>query len=243
MNEYNKYHRGCLIALLVFCITTPLLIYHCASRALEAEATYGAEEDVLRIATAYLENNPEWPKNWEDLNPTTVPLDWHPNPMPSPDQFAEWKQRVYIDFSLTRDDVAAMTVHNFTAIRPIGSCWPPDGDIRQLLKAARQDDGCTVLEALTIYLRNHAEWPKAWTDLQHTHIPLESGASYSPSQADLDKWKKRVFVDFATTRARVAAMTVENFSAVRPIRPIYGPREQRIQELLEVARQKPKMPR
>jgi hypothetical protein len=107
------------------------------------------------------------------------------------------------------------------------------------LEVARQDDGCTVLEVLTIYLRNHAEWPKAWADLGDTRLPLESGG-YLGSQL-LDQWKKRVFVDFGTTRAQVAAMTVENFSAVKPIRPIYGPREQRIQELLEVARQSPEI--
>jgi hypothetical protein len=67
---------------------------------------------------------------------------------------------------------------------------------------------------------------------------LEGGGFYFASYF-LEQWEGRVFVDFNTSRAQVADMTVENFSAVKPIRPIYGPREQRIRELLEVARQQP----
>jgi hypothetical protein len=245
MNKYSKSQRGCLIALTVVCVATPLLIYHCASRGLEAEWTYEAVMDVLDVTTVYLENNPEWPKSWDDLEQTAMRSESNPSAMPSPDNIAEWKNRVYFDFSLTRADVAAMTLQNFTAIRAIGiSFGPPEYYIVPLLEAARQDDGCAVLEVLTIYLRNNAEWPKDWTDLLHTPLPPvpELGRFRFLSQASLDQWKKRVFVDFGTTRERVAAMTIENFSAVRPIRAIYGPREQRIQELLAVARQQPKTP-
>src|SRR6266849_6736669 len=155
----NKYQRGCLIGLVVFCVATPLLIYHCASRGLDAEETYQAHMNVLEVATKHLENNPEWPKSWDDLERTAMPSELHPNAMPSPDNIAEWKKRVYIDFSLTRADVAEMTVKNFTAIRAIGiSFGPPESFIKALLEAARQDDGCAVLEVLTIYLRNHTEW-------------------------------------------------------------------------------------
>ncbi len=237
----NKYLCGCIISLVLFCVGIPLLIYHSVSRALDAEITYGDLEDVLTIATAYLEENPEWPKSWEELQRTNVPLHSHVGGSPaSRREFEEWNIRVYVDFNLTRAEVAEMTTDNFTAIRPIGSCWPPEYHINELLEAARQDDGCTVLQVLTMYLRYNAEWPKTWADLDQIRIPLKSGGFHLASDC-LAQWKKRVFIDFTTTRAQVAAMTVENFSAVKPIRAIYGPREQRIQELLDVARQEPEI--
>ena len=239
MYKFNIYQRRVLIvvtvtAMTVFC-AIPFLIYHCVSSALDSENTWVSECSVLDLATAYLEDNPEWPKSWEDLERARVPSNWHWDSIPV-ESFADWKEDVNIDFSLTRADVAAMTVENFTAIRPVRSCWPPD--VRKLLWVARQDDGCVVLEVLSIYLRNHAEWPRSWTDLKETRLPLEGGGFYFAADF-LEQWKSRVFVDFNTTRAQVADMTVQNFSAVKPIRPVYGPREQRIREVLKVARQQP----
>jgi len=185
MDESNKLQRGCLIALCFICVTVPLVIYYCVTRALDAENTWISASDVVELATTYLEDNSEWPKSWDDLERARLPSHWHLDAMPV-EGFANWKKDVYIDFSLTRADVAAMTVENFTAIRPVRSCWPPD--VRELLRVARQDDGCTVLEVLTIYLRNHAEWPKSWTDLKETRLPLEGGGFYFASYF-LEQWK------------------------------------------------------
>ncbi len=243
MSKYNACQRACLIILVLFCVTTTVVVYHCASSALDAEETYGDLVDVLTIATVYLQNNPEWPKGWEDLEQAKVPLHSHTNGLPaSHREFEDWKKRVYVDFSLTRAEVAAATPENFTAIRPIVPCWPPEERIKSLLESARQDDGCAVLEALTIYLRNNAEWPKSWTHLKDLHLPIKSGSGFYLGSDCIDQWKKRVVVDFRTTRALVAAMTVENFDAVKPVRAIYGPRDQRIKELLEAARQQPETP-
>jgi hypothetical protein len=239
LSNYNPVQRAYLIGLVVFCATTALFLYHCVFRALDAEETYGDIPDVVTIVTTYLENNPEWPNSWDDLERTSVPLHSHKYELPaSPIEFEEWKKRVCIDFTLTRSEVAAMTPENFSAIRPIGPCWPPD--VRNLLKVAGQDDGCEVLQVLTTYLKNHTEWPKDWNDLQQIHIPLKSGGFHLASDC-MNQWKNRVVVDFGMTRAKVAAMTVESFDAVRPIRPVYGPREERIKELLEVARQQPQI--
>jgi len=116
-----------------------ILVYHYASRGLDAEETYQADIEVLDIVTTYLKNNPQWPKSWDDLERTAMPLQSHADAVPSLDELAEWKKRVYIDFSLTREDVAAMNLENFTAIQPIGpSFGPPETHIEPLLKAARQ---------------------------------------------------------------------------------------------------------
>lgn len=215
-------------------------IYWGISCVLDGYTCWGREAFVLETATKYLENSPDWPKSWDDLEQVRIQFQSDEFPLPSPDDFAGCKKDVFVDFNLTRAQVAAMTVQDFKAIharRP--TAGPNDQEIRELLAMARQDDGCTVLEVLAIYLKNHAKWPKDWKDLQQSRVPWDS---YSPTQKDLDQWKKQVIVDFGTTRAKVAALTVENFTAVKPIRAIYGPREQRIKDLLEVARQQPEIP-
>jgi hypothetical protein len=238
--KYNTYHRALPITL---CILIGLLIYHWVCRGLDAEQIYGDLRDVLIIATAYLEDNPEWPKSWEDLERANVPLHSHVGGSPALHrEFEDWKKRIHFDFSLTRAEVATMTLENFTAIRPMGSCWPPEEHIKNLLEIAHQDDGCSVLEVLTIYLRKHAEWPKSWTHLKDVRLPLKSGSGFYVGLDCLDEWKKRVVIDFGLTRGQVGAMTVQNFNAVKPIHPVYGPRQQLIKELLQVARQEPKMP-
>src|SRR5262249_4363939 len=151
----NVYERPCLIglgiALGLMCITIAFVIYHCASCVFDGVNTWVSTCRVLEFVTVYLENNPEWPKSWNDLERASSPLPSDANSPASPEQFAEWKESVGIDFSLTRAEVAAMSVENFRAIKPIRPCGPLEREIKELLTAARQDDGCTVLEGLSRY--------------------------------------------------------------------------------------------
>jgi hypothetical protein len=91
-----------------------------------------------------------------------------------------------------------------------------------------------VLEKLMKYLGEHPNrWPKDWEELAQTRDDSFQGMFRWPE--DIPEIRKRVEIDFQVTRADVAAMKVEEFSAVRPIGPNYGPEEERIKQLIDIA--------
>jgi hypothetical protein len=115
-------------------------VYWKVDYALKAEMSLHAHLQILLVLKTYLKENPgRWPKSWEELEQTAIPEEsqrvyhW-------PDQSAEFRKRIWIDFTLTRAQVAAMNAHNFTAIRSIGPTFGLDDDeIESLLKVAREN--------------------------------------------------------------------------------------------------------
>jgi hypothetical protein len=91
-----------------------------------------------------------------------------------------------------------------------------------------------VLAALTESLAgNSDDWPRSWDELMRRGSSKDTRLPEWPEGvADLNK---RVHVDFQLTRDAVAAMHVENFSAVTPRSPNYGPNEPAIKELIRIA--------
>src|SRR5207249_4806547 len=74
-----------------------------------------------------------------------------------------------------------------------------------------------------------------WEDLTPYFPELPTSSFRWPQ--DIQEFRKRIFIDFGLKRAQVAAMDVDTFSAVQQIGPNYGPDEEGIRRLLEVAGQ------
>jgi len=91
-----------------------------------------------------------------------------------------------------------------------------------------------VLDILTAYVQQKSAWPASWSDL----VPISPHAQYSGLDwpADADDIRRRIDLDFTLCVSEVAAMDVEDFTAVRPLGPNYGLHEGRIKQLLQVAR-------
>jgi hypothetical protein len=99
-----------------------------------------------------------------------------------------------------------------------------------------------ILEVLKIYLKeNPGKWPKSWEELEQTTLPEESQRVYHwPNQSA--EFRKRIRIDFSLTRAQVAAMGPDNFSAIQPIGPHYVLQDYEIEPLLKIAREKMELP-
>jgi len=92
-----------------------------------------------------------------------------------------------------------------------------------------------VLQLLTVYVnQNSGRWPKNWDDLTTVSLAEQSSIFRWPNE--VDEIRQRVYVDFSINGLDVAAMNVDDFSAVKQIGPNYGPSERRIRELLEATR-------
>ena len=101
----------------------------------------------------------------------------------------------------------------------------------------------TILVVLETYMiENPGRWPASWDELERTSIPAEQQRMfYWPD--DIDKFKKRVHVEFGLSLQEVADMVTpeqvkrgdfDNFTAVRPIGPNYGPCESNLGHFMEV---------
>jgi predicted DNA binding CopG/RHH family protein len=90
-----------------------------------------------------------------------------------------------------------------------------------------------VLDELTSYLKDSRAWPKDWQSLHN--YGQERGVPRNRSEhAEIEK---RVTINFNATVDDIARMQPDDFTAVAPIGPNYGPDEARINELLDAARQ------
>jgi hypothetical protein len=114
-------------------------VYCRVDYALKAEMGLHAHLQIFEVLKVYLRENPgKWPQSWEELEQTAIPEEsqrvyrW-------PDQSAEFRKRIRIDFTLTRAQVAAMNVRDFTAVQPIGPTFGfLDSEIEPLLQVARE---------------------------------------------------------------------------------------------------------
>jgi hypothetical protein len=99
-----------------------------------------------------------------------------------------------------------------------------------------------MMEVVKIYLRdNPGKWPKSWEELERTSLPEESQRVYHwPDQSG--EFRKRVRIDFGLTRAQVADMNTQNFSAVQAIGPHFVLHDNEVEALLKIAREKDEMP-
>src|SRR5947207_3112455 len=93
-DEMISRHSLVLILLLVLVATPAILIYRCASNALDAEATLHANEVILRVVTEYIHEHPGcWPESWEDLQQTAIAEDLQVSHYRWPDDIEEYKKR------------------------------------------------------------------------------------------------------------------------------------------------------
>ena len=115
-------------------------IYWRVDYALKAEMSLHAHLQILEVLKTYLRENPgKWPKSWEELEQTSIPEE-HQRVYHWPNQSVEFQKRIQIDFTLTRAQVAAMNVHDFTAIQSIGPTFGLyDDEIEGLLRVARDE--------------------------------------------------------------------------------------------------------
>ena len=95
-----------------------------------------------------------------------------------------------------------------------------------------------IIEVLKTYLKeNPGNWPKSWEELEGTSLPEECQRVYHwPNQSD--EFRKRVRIDFTLTRAQVAGMNSQNFSAIQAIGPTFVLHDDEVESLLKVAREK-----
>jgi hypothetical protein len=92
-----------------------------------------------------------------------------------------------------------------------------------------------VIDVLRVYLQeNSGRWPTSWDEMATVELGDLGGGFAWPR--DRGQIENRVFVDFSVTGAAVGKMDAEHFSVVQPLGPNYGPREENIAELIEVAR-------
>lgn len=121
MGYYRHVLTTCAIALF-FCLV--ILVWRSISQKFEAETTLQAYLTTLDVLEVYLKKNPgKWPSSWDDLEQISPSaqggsLQW-------PEDIAEFRSRVQIDFDLTRAKVAAMDVLTFSAVRQIGPNFGP----------------------------------------------------------------------------------------------------------------------
>jgi hypothetical protein len=138
MNWFERLYRVGLLIAAALVVAGAALAYRGVAVSLEAEHTLHANNLVLEVVTAHLENdNAEWPNSWDEL---TVTVPTRQRGMYSwPDDLEELQQRVKIDFSLTTADVSTMDPATFSAIAPIGPYYQvTDNRVESLLQAARQ---------------------------------------------------------------------------------------------------------
>jgi len=129
----NRKWQVAIVAVLVMTLGVAYWLYSCVSVSLEAERTHQVNHGVLLLVTTYLQEHSEnWPSSWDDLkNVDPEPDAWY--------DFEEMQKRVQIDFSLTTEQVAEMTVDDFDAIKPIGPNYGPlTSYIRKLLEVANE---------------------------------------------------------------------------------------------------------
>ena len=106
----------------------------------QAEMTHQAYMLTLDLAELYVRENPgKWVRSWADLEHLTVPAERQNPNYRWPEDAARVRERVRINFGLTRAQVAAMDAATFSAVQPVFPNYGPDEPgIEALLRAARQ---------------------------------------------------------------------------------------------------------
>jgi hypothetical protein len=103
---------------------------------------------------------------------------------------------------------------------------------------------CVVLYVLEAYMEeNPGSWPGSWDELKKTSIRDEEQRSNYRWPDDIDEFKKRVHIEFGLslqqvsdmlTREQLKSWEFDNFTAVRPIGPNYGPCEAGLFHFMDV---------
>lgn len=108
---------------------------------LEAERTLHAYTLTLDVLEQYMSTNAgNWPRSWEDLARVTPEIQspvfrW-------PDDLRRIRQRISIDFNLTREQVAATDPTEFSGVVQVGPNYGPDeARIRNLIMIAKKNAG------------------------------------------------------------------------------------------------------
>jgi len=122
--------------------STSLVVLICQSIrvSLDAEVTLHAYELVLDVLDDYLaQNGGRWPRSWDDLiqirHDGFAGRRW-------PEDVAQVKKRIRIDFDLTTDEVIGMDIEHFTAVTQIGPNYGPhEGFLAKFLYDARRSAG------------------------------------------------------------------------------------------------------
>lgn len=95
------------------------MVYRGVAVSLQAENTLQATISTIQLVEQYVRENHRWPKSWKELEQVRFSLD------PSwPATSASFQQRVSIDFQIDPKYVAEQDQITFSAIKPIGPCYP-----------------------------------------------------------------------------------------------------------------------
>lgn len=134
-----RFHYSVAIILTVVIFCLPILVWRNVAASLEAERTLQAYLITLDILEGYLRKHPgKWPTSWEDLKQNSREVSgagfhW-------PNDIAEFRARVHVNFGLSREQVATMDVASFSAVRQVGPNFGPHEEkIEMVLKAAVND--------------------------------------------------------------------------------------------------------
>ena len=114
--------RVALGLLLIALVTGAWMAYEGISVSLRAENTLHATIFTIQLVQQFVAENKRWPQSWHELESLSVA-----DPAPSyawPAASNELQQRVSIHFAANPLTVADQDSWNFTAIKPIGPCYP-----------------------------------------------------------------------------------------------------------------------
>lgn len=103
-------------------------VFQAARTSLDAEWTLHAYYCALELTDHYQKSHQgEWPPDWRALEqiPYARASMWN-----WPEDAADIQQRITIDFNVSPEDVAAMSVDDFRAIRQREPCFPTSADWR-----------------------------------------------------------------------------------------------------------------
>jgi hypothetical protein len=98
------------------------MAYEGISVSLRAEDTLHATIFTIQLVQQFVAENKRWPQSWDELESLSVA-----DPAPRyawPAASNELQRRVSIDFAVSPLTVADQDPWNFTAIKPIGPCYP-----------------------------------------------------------------------------------------------------------------------
>jgi hypothetical protein len=88
----------------------------------------------------------------------------------------------------------------------------------------------TTLEVVEEYLREHpGEWPRSWDDL------AKQIAAKDHMNMTIADYQERIQIDFSLTRAQVANMSSDHFTAITQRSPNFGPREHNVEWVIKAA--------
>ncbi len=90
-----------------------------------------------------------------------------------------------------------------------------------------------VLDQLTVYLKKNHAWPKDWQALCDSD---PNGYNFSDHSKGV-KIRARVAINFNATAKDIANMRPDEFTAVVPLGPNFGPDDLRIQAVIDAARE------